>query len=57
MGEGAEGTPLALISDLPFVQFQERAPTTAELAMLHITLEDDLYAPLFAGVTWQNKNE
>lgn len=55
MGEGNEGTPLALMSELPFVQFQERAPTAAELAMLHIDLEDDLYAPLFAGVAWQER--
>ena len=55
MGEGDEGTPLALISDLPFVHFQDRAPTAAELAMLHIDLVDDLYAPLFAGVAWQRK--
>lgn len=53
MGEGAEGTPLAVIDEAPFVQFQERAPTTAELQMLQIALEDDLYAPLLTGVAWQ----
>lgn len=57
MGEGDERTPLAMISNLPFVQFQERAPTAAELALLHIDLEDDLYAPLFAGVAWQRKED
>lgn len=53
MGEGAEGTPLAVINEAPFVQFQERAPTAAELQMLQIALEDDLYAPLLTGVAWQ----
>ena len=55
MGEGDEGTPMALISDLPFVQFQERNPTAEELQALHIDLHDDLYAPLFSGVEWQKR--
>lgn len=55
MGEGDEGTPMALISDLPFVQFQAHDPTTAELQALPIDLQDDLYAPLFAGVEWQKR--
>ena len=55
MGEGDEGTPMALISDLPFVQFQERNPTAEELQALHIDLHDDLYAPLLSGVEWQKR--
>ena len=54
MGEGDEGTPLAVITEAPFVQFQERAPTAEELQKLSIELEDDLYAPLLTGVTWQS---
>ncbi|MBX3010946.1 MAG: coenzyme F420-0:L-glutamate ligase [Caldilineaceae bacterium] len=53
MGEGAEGTPLAVISQLPFVQFQARAPSAAELQALAIEREDDLYAPLLTSVAWQ----
>lgn len=53
MGEGAEGTPLALISDLPFVRFQDREPSPAELQALRIDRADDLYAPLLNGVGWQ----
>jgi putative folate metabolism gamma-glutamate ligase len=53
MGEGQEQTPLALIEDLPFVTFQERDPTPAELDGLQIALEDDLYAPLLTAVEWQ----
>ena len=53
MGEGDEQTPLAVIHDLPFVQFQERAPTPQELAALHIAIDDDLFAPLLRSVPWQ----
>lgn len=57
MGEGAEGTPLAVIDEAPFVQFQERAPTAEELQMLQIAIEDDLYAPLLTGVAWQKNTQ
>ena len=53
MGEADEQTPLAVLSDLPFVQFQAGDPTPAELHGLHIALEDDLYAPLLKSVPWQ----
>jgi putative folate metabolism gamma-glutamate ligase len=53
MGEGAEQTPLARIASAPFVIFQDHDPTPEELAALAISLEDDLYAPLLAGVDWQ----
>lgn len=53
MGEGKEQTPLALISDIPFVQFQPRNPTKKELEGLKISIEDDLYAPLLTAVKWK----
>jgi putative folate metabolism gamma-glutamate ligase len=53
MGEGSEQTPLALIDDLPFVQFQERDPSAAELEQLRVSPEDDLYAPLLELAPWQ----
>lgn len=53
MGEGAEQTPISLISDVPFVQFQDRNPTEKELAELKIDIEDDVYAPLLKGVHWR----
>ena len=52
MGEGAEQTPLAVVRDAPFVHFQPRDPTTAEVDELRIVLEDDLYAPLLTAVPW-----
>ena len=53
MGEGSEQTPLAVIDEAPFVQFQDRDPSAAELAALRVAPEDDLYAPLLERVPWQ----
>lgn len=53
MGEGNEQTPLAVIEDIPFVQFQDRNPTEEELNELKISLDDDLYAPLLKAVKWR----
>jgi len=52
MGEGNEQTPLAVISDIPHIQFVDHEPTHDELKSLKISLEDDLYAPLLSSVTW-----
>lgn len=52
MGEGKEQTPLAVIEDLPFVDFQDRNPTQQELEDLKIDIEDDLYAPILTKVSW-----
>lgn len=52
MGEGNEQTPLATITDVPFVEFQSRNPTQKEISDLQISIEDDLYAPLLKGVKW-----
>lgn len=56
MGEGAEQTPLAVISEVPFVEFQTADPTDDELSFLKITLEDDLFAPFLTSVDWQTRN-
>ncbi len=53
MGEGAEQTPIALVEDLPFIEFQQRNPTESELAALLIKPEDDIYWPLFQNAPWQ----
>ncbi|HSV99010.1 MAG TPA: coenzyme F420-0:L-glutamate ligase [Sedimentisphaerales bacterium] len=53
MGEGNEQTPLSVITELPFVTFQDRNPTEAELEALRIQPEDDLYAPLLQAVRWR----
>ncbi len=53
MGEGNEQTPLALIRDVPFVQFQDRPPTKQEVESMRIALADDIYAPLVDSSKWQ----
>jgi dihydrofolate synthase / folylpolyglutamate synthase len=53
MGEGNEQTPIAVINDIPFVQFQDRNPSQEELDILAITIDEDLYSPLLKGVRWQ----
>ncbi len=53
MGEGAEQTPLAVIEDVPFVKFQKRNPTKAELKELNMELKDDLYAPVLKAIQWR----
>jgi putative folate metabolism gamma-glutamate ligase len=55
MGEGAEQTPIALITDVPKVQFLERPPLKQEEEMIHIPLEEDIYAPLLKSVEWIRK--
>lgn len=53
MGEGAEQQPLAVITDIPYVTFQDRNPTDEELEKLKIDLNDDVYASLLNAVAWQ----
>jgi dihydrofolate synthase / folylpolyglutamate synthase len=53
MGEGAESTPIVVIEDPPHVVFQDRNPTTQELADLALTLEEDLYAPILKSAPWR----
>jgi len=53
MGEGNEQTPLAVIENVPFVEFRKNNPSKTELKDLKISLKDDLYAPLLTSVKWQ----
>jgi dihydrofolate synthase / folylpolyglutamate synthase len=53
MGEGAEQTPIAIIEDIPFVEFQTHNPTTRELSSVYIDPAIDLYAPFIQSAPWQ----
>ena len=53
MGEGSEQTPLAIIEDIPFVEFQNGNPTKRELEDLVIKPEEDMFGPLFKNAPWQ----
>lgn len=53
MGEGAEQTPIGLITDVPFVKFQDHNPTKEELDLLGIDINDDVYATFLKSVPWK----
>ncbi len=53
MGEGNEQTPLALITDVPFVNFVHEDPSEEELHELTIPLDEDLYGPILKGAPWR----
>lgn len=53
MGEGAERTPLCVITDAPNILFIDRDPTDAELSENTISLKEDLFAPFLTKVDWK----
>lgn len=56
MGEGSESTPLAIVSDLVNIDFQDRNPTEEELNNLKIDIDDDLYGLFLNSVDWKENN-
>jgi F420-0:gamma-glutamyl ligase len=54
MGEGAEQTPIAVVSDVPFVEFQDHDPTPEDIASYYVSpLNDDPFLPFFNTADWQ----
>ncbi len=53
MGEGKEQTPIAMITDVPFVTFVDHPPTEEEQQSMRIDVKDDIYAPLMTAAPWQ----
>jgi len=53
MGEVAEQTPLAVISDISPITFQDHSPTPDELAALKIDPQDDFFEPMLNKVNWK----
>lgn len=53
MGEGNESTPLAVITDAPFVEFQHRNPMPEELNAIKMTPEEDMYGMLYKSAPWK----
>lgn len=53
MGEGNEQTPIALITQVRDIKFQNREPTDAELKELKIDIRDDAYAPILLRAKWK----
>ena len=54
MGESSEQTPLAVVTDIPFVKFQDNDPTPEELKLLEIDLDTDVYGEILKSVKWKN---
>lgn len=52
MGEGNEQTPLALITDVPFVHFDADNPSPEDIRELVIDPKEDLYAPIIQSAPW-----
>lgn len=53
MGEGDESTPIAIISDIDFVNFIDRNPTKQDIQQTFVDKEEDLYSPFLNSVDWQ----
>lgn len=53
MGEGNEQTPLCVLDDVDFVQFQDEDPTPAELAQTYIAMDEDIFAPFLSAIPWK----
>lgn len=53
MGEGSEQTPIAIIEDVPFVEFVGDDPGPEELSEYYVSpLIDEPFAPFFSEVQW-----
>lgn len=53
MGEGQEQTPLAVISDVPHVNFKDKNPTDEEVKGLKIDLDTDVYSSILKRAPWR----
>lgn len=53
MGEGQEQTPLAVITEIPYVEFVDRNPTSEEIANLKIDLNTDVYSSILSRAPWK----
>lgn len=52
MGEGAEQTPLGIITEIPNIVFQNRPPTKEEREALIIELKNDIFGKFLNSVKW-----
>lgn len=52
MGEVAECRPLAVVSEITPITFQDRPPSATELAALRIESKDDFFEPMLKKVEW-----
>lgn len=53
MGEGAEQTPLAVLTEIPTITFVPNDPSEQELAARHTPPEEDMFGELLTAVEWK----
>ncbi len=54
MGEGAEQTPLALVTDLDFIEFSnKKQKITKKYSSLEVPISEDLYKLFFKNIPWR----
>jgi F420-0:gamma-glutamyl ligase len=54
MGEGCQQTPIAVITDIPFVRFNSRSTITGkEYKTAFVDMKEDLFAPFLSSVNWE----
>jgi F420-0:gamma-glutamyl ligase len=57
MGEGTEQTPLAIIQDIPNIQFDSTAGGTSYATNAQQAINNDVYEPLLKSVKWRKGND
>jgi hypothetical protein len=41
------------VTEVPHIRFQDQNPSEKELAMLRITMEEDIFSGILKNVTWR----
>ncbi|HSD98074.1 MAG TPA: coenzyme F420-0:L-glutamate ligase [Patescibacteria group bacterium] len=53
MGEGSEQTPLAIVSDIPYIVFTDKNPTPKESLVSMIDMNHEVFTPLLTAAPWK----
>ena len=53
MGEANEQQPLAVITDIPDIEFVNRTPTAEEINSMQYPLKKDTFGPLIEAIKWE----
>lgn len=53
MGEGSESTPLAVIEDIDFVEFNPSDENVSEFSSFSVPFDEDIYSPFFKSAPWK----
>ncbi|MEZ4156778.1 MAG: coenzyme F420-0:L-glutamate ligase [Candidatus Paceibacterota bacterium] len=53
MGEGSESTPLAVVENLDFVEFNPHDQKDGEFSSFSVPFDEDIYSPFFKNAPWK----